>query len=161
MASPRTNRNDLPIFNFGPPSALSRSDSSTTSGRDFTSAIAARPYECRDSLIELFKSRRETGTFLFTCQSSAGLVMLSNLLHSCSRVQQLLVRVIFLRGISDSASPIRHLTSFRGYSAGVTVALNQADNNRLICFIAMHWPLIFVEQATAGPTTKPAYQGPD
>ena len=33
--------------------------------------------------------------------------MLSNLLQSCSRVQQLLVRVIFLPGISDSGKPIR------------------------------------------------------
>jgi hypothetical protein len=46
-------------------------------------------------------------------QVSAGLVMLSNLHQSYSRVQQLLVRVIFLPGISDSSKPIRHLT-FRG-----------------------------------------------
>jgi hypothetical protein len=36
--------------------------------------------------------------------------MLSNLLHSLSRVQQLLVRVIFLPGISESNNPISHVT---------------------------------------------------
>jgi len=36
--------------------------------------------------------------------------MLSNLVHSFSRVQQLLVLVIFLPGISDSNNPISHVT---------------------------------------------------
>ena len=34
----------------------------------------------------------------------------TNLIHSCHPVQQLLVRVIFLPGISDSGKPICHLT---------------------------------------------------
>ncbi len=34
--------------------------------------------------------------------------MLANLIHSFCRVQQLLVRVIFLPGISDGSKPIRH-----------------------------------------------------
>jgi hypothetical protein len=42
--------------------------------------------------------------------SFSALMMLSNLLQSYSRVQQLFVRVIFLPGISDSSKPIRHLT---------------------------------------------------
>jgi hypothetical protein len=33
-----------------------------------------------------------------------------NLIHSCRRVQQLLVREIFLRGMSDGTLPIRDLT---------------------------------------------------
>jgi hypothetical protein len=36
--------------------------------------------------------------------------MLSNLPHSCCSVQQLLVRVIFLPGISDRSRPTRHRT---------------------------------------------------
>jgi hypothetical protein len=36
--------------------------------------------------------------------------MLGNLLHSLSRVQQLLVRLIFLPGISESNNPISHVT---------------------------------------------------
>jgi hypothetical protein len=36
--------------------------------------------------------------------------VLANLIDSFSRVQQLLVRVIFLPGISDSGKPICHLT---------------------------------------------------
>jgi hypothetical protein len=43
------------------------------------------------------------------CQVSAGLVMLSNLIHSFRRVQQLFVRVIFLPGISGSAKWTRNL----------------------------------------------------
>ena len=35
----------------------------------------------------------------------------TNLIHSRRPVQQLLVRVIFLPGISDSGKPICHLTS--------------------------------------------------
>jgi hypothetical protein len=44
------------------------------------------------------------------CQKSAGLAMSSNLLHSYSHVQQLLVREIFLLGMSDGALPSRDLT---------------------------------------------------
>lgn len=35
--------------------------------------------------------------------------MSANLLHSYSRVQQLLVTLLFLPGISDSSKPIRHI----------------------------------------------------
>jgi hypothetical protein len=44
------------------------------------------------------------------CQSSAGLALSSNLLHSCNHVQQLLVREIFPLGMSDGTLPIRDLT---------------------------------------------------
>jgi hypothetical protein len=101
---------------------------------------------------------------IHVCQSSARLVMLGNLVHSCSRVQQLLVRVIFLLGMSDgcqsdSSLHIPLTKSLRGYSSGVTVELNQVEYNRLIRFIGKHLAADSAEQANAGPAPKPAFQG--
>src|SRR6185295_9388642 len=42
--------------------------------------------------------------------SSHGRTVLANLIDSFSRVQQLLVSLLFLLGISDSSKPIRHVT---------------------------------------------------
>jgi hypothetical protein len=62
---PGSNRNDLLAFSFGPPRTLSRSDPRTASGGDCPSASAACPCECGNSLVELFKLRREPAAFLF------------------------------------------------------------------------------------------------
>jgi hypothetical protein len=73
------------------------------------------------------------------CQSSAGLAMSSNLLHSCSYVQQLLVREIFPLGMSDGTLPIRDLTfpwanRFADAGAATPEGSNQADSDGLIYF---------------------------
>jgi hypothetical protein len=46
--------------------------------------------------------------------------VLANLIDSFSHVQQLLVSLLFLLGISDSSKPIRHLT----FRLGIPVKVN-------------------------------------
>ena len=69
--------------------------------------------------------------------------MLANLIDSFSHVQQLLVTLLFLLGISDSSKPIRHLTFrcanlFADAEPALQTARIKADNDSLICFIGRH-----------------------
>ena len=60
-----------------------------------------------------------------------------------------------------NVSQFAGLKHARVIPAGVTVALNQAENNRLICFIGMHLAADFAEQATARPLRNQRIGGPD
>jgi hypothetical protein len=69
--------------------------------------------------------------------------MSPNLLPFLDRVQQLLVRVLFPLGISDSDNPISHVTfslskSLLGCRSGIAAEPSQAARDSLICIIARH-----------------------
>jgi hypothetical protein len=86
--------------------------------------------------------------------------MSANLLHSYSRVQQLLVTLLFLPGISDS-SKIRHIAFRRARrpadaEQSVSEKLNQADTDSLICLTGKHLDTSSRENDFAFPDTATA-----
>jgi hypothetical protein len=87
--------------------------------------------------------------------------VLANLIDFCRPVQQLLVRVIFLPGISDSSKPIRHIAFRRALRPAdaeqpVSEKLNQADTDRLICLSGKHLDTSSRENDFAFPDTATA-----
>jgi len=87
--------------------------------------------------------------------------VLANLIDFCRPVQQLLVRVIFLPGISDSSKPIRHIAFRRAHRPAdaeqpVSEKLNQADTDSLICLSGKHLDTSSRENDFAFPDTATA-----
>jgi len=84
------------------------------------------------------------------------------LIHSFRRVQQLLVRVIFLPGISDGSKPIRHSHLVEQISSRMRSRryrpADQEDNDGLICFTGRHLGADFRE-SDCGPAITTASQG--
>src|ERR1035441_6292343 len=97
-------------------------------------------------------------TPLFRMGNSLLAVLGPNLIDSFRRVQQLLVRVIFLPGISDSSKPIRHLT-FRcaNLFADAEPALQTARIKQTTTSHLLHRQALG-RRFAKGPTTDPPPQ---
>jgi hypothetical protein len=102
-------------------------------------------------------------TPLFRMGNSLLAVLGPNLIDSFRRVQQLLVRVIFLPGISDSSKPIRHLTFrcanlFADAEPALQTARIKQTTTVSSASSAGTWAL-FCEGTDYGPAATTASQG--